>query len=682
MGNDIWVYGRDDIRVMAWFIPVVNDWESWKVCFLNSSDIYFTGLVNRVGSMFNLHRASLIGYGIYEAERKVYVILRFSLSDSGFYNSELDSLTFQDIFKPYGGYFDEVHLYYQIPIYGVSPPPTVQRANEVHWINPSYEKAPTSYTIYFSPIITILVEASGLPPGVRTRVYVNNAYKGEIEAGKSLEITVKKASYTVSVDPEINVGSGVKYVVSQSSFTTSESSRLTFQYTKMVKVILSTAVFIDGASYSPGEHWLRAGTHTLRVEFSPKMVSSVERIVYLVDKWIISGKEYSGNPVSVNIDSDEKPVSITVRLFETREFYVSIKGGGRDLEGWYPEGARIEVDTESVRTLGTGVRDVFQGWYEGGRLYSKSTRLVVTLDKPVNLEARWMREFLVTVQDPLNASAGGGWYPAGSAAEVRVASEVIKLQEDVIALFKGWEGDVSTREAIARFTVDSPKSLRAVWSRAYRVFFDPSMDVSYSIDGCSLRMDGCWAEEGSPIVVRLSASGLGFPVKYVLEGFAVTGLTRVQQDPQAGYLEGIVQGPVYVKAYWKSDYTILVIIAAVVMLSIGAFAFIQLTKSGIIHPPPQIIKLLKLTVKSETQIIQEKTETIAVKGAIERALVSSEIEKLESELKKYIDYLSRLESMRSEGQISEEVYYKLKEEYNKELEKIEKELEKLKKINI
>ncbi|MEM2186582.1 MAG: hypothetical protein QXT37_06390 [Thermofilaceae archaeon] len=677
LGNDIWVYGRDDIRVMAWFKPIVFDWESWKSCFYEYEDFYYQGLINRIAYMFRLSRALIWDYGIDDSERKVYVTLRFSLSESGFYNDELDSLTFQDIFKPQGGWIDEVHVYFSIPFHSVDPPPTSRGFNEVHWINPTYDQAPLRYTIYFSPIITIRVEVSGLPSGIGTQVYINKALKGKAALNQPLEVTVKKASYTVSVDPEISAGSGVKYVASQSSFTTSESAKLTFHYTKMVKVVLNTTVIIDGSPFSPGEHWLQAGMHTLRVDAPSRLVSSAERIAYSVDKWIISGKEYFGNPVDVNIDSNEKPVSIIVRLSEFKEFYVSIKGGDEDVEGWYREGTKIEANAADFKTVRTDVRDVFQGWYDGERLYSRSNRLVITVDKPINLQAKWIREYMVTVEDPLNAAVGGGWYSAGSTAEVRITREMIPLQENEVIIFKGWEGDISSRDPVIRFTVDSPKKLTVIWKKAFKVSFDPDINVEYSIDGCSFWSDGCWAEEGALITIRLSVSRVGFPVAYVLDGFSTTGLRQVWMDLRMGYLQGSVESPVYVRARWRTDYTALVIVIVAVTVVLGTFAFVYLTRVGKLHPPPQVAtifaKFLKLTSKGETQIIQATAETAA-----KTIVAEQEIKKLEAELSKYVEYLNKLEVMKASGQISDEIYDQLKNEYIKEIEKIKIKLENLK----
>jgi len=675
VGNDIRVYSRNDIRVTAWYKPKVDNWELWKLCFDQYESIYYTGLINRIVLMFRLNRALLVNYGIDDAEKKVFVTLSFSLSDSCFYNSELDSLTFQDIFKPEGGYLDEVHVYFHIPFHEVDPPPTYRGLNEVHWINPSYDKAPSYYTIYFSPIIKVRVEVSGLPVGMRTRVYVNNRVRGEVAVNQPFEISIKKASYTFSVDPEIVAGSGVKYVASQSATTISESSKLTFHYVKMVKLILNTSVIIDGTPYPPGEHWIQAGTHSLRVEAPSRLINPAERIAYSVEKWIISGKEYSGNPIDVTIDSNDKPVSISVRLSEFREFYVSIKGGDGDVEGWYREGTVIEASAANIRPVRTGVRDVFQGWYEGERLYSRSNRLLLTVDKPIILQARWTREYLVTVDDPMNVVTGGGWYSAGSTAEVRVTRELIPIREDEVMIFKGWEGDIVSRDAFIRFTVDSPKRLIVVWKRAFKVSFDPGINVEYSIDGCSFWSDGCWAEEGVIITIRLSSSRVGFPVAYVLDNFWTSGLRQVRAAPKMGYLQGSVEAPVYVRAYWKTDYTALVAFIVAIAALIGTLSFVYLTKINKSYPTSQIsnifAKFIKVTDKSKTHVFQELEKKIEVKESIETTAVKQEIEKLEAELSKYIEYLSKLEAMRASGQITDEVYDQLKNEYVKEIKKIE-----------
>lgn len=652
VGNDIWVYSLDNIQVTAWFRPLGVDWEAWKVsCFAGNEENYYRGLINRIVAMFDLRRALLVTRGLDESRQRVYLTLSFSVTDSGFYNAEMDSLMFRDIFKlNQAGYLDEVHVYFQIPFYDVSPTPTLRMANEVHWINRNFAEAPSYYTIQFSGFVTFRVEAVGLPEGVRTRVYLDNELKGYVSSASPLEIKVKISPrplfavggpgggggqpryYTISVDPEVALNPGVKYVASKNSYDVSGSATLTFRYTKMIKVILDNSITINGSHYSSGEYWIPAGFYTLYAEMPTRTLSPWERSTYVAERWVIAGHTFWGNPTNVRIDSDRDPVRISVSFIEVREYYVRLTGGLRDVSGWFKENSIVEAEVEGVRQERSDIRYVFVGWYEGGSLYSDSIKLSIRVSRPINLEARWRKEYLVYIDDPYDVAEGGGWYPEGSEAHLRVPREVVQQTSDTAMVFNGWVGDVSASSSSVYVRVDSPKRIKVSWVKAYRVAFDPGRDVEYFIHGCKHWHGGyCWAEEGSIIRVQLKETRRGLLVTDVLDHFSATGMRWFNQDPSRGYLEGSVSEPVYIKAYWKSEYAgLLFLVVAVTMVGIVSVIYLKRFQNP-----------------------------------------------LQKELNKYENALKKLEELRRSGRVSYESYIKLRDEYESKIKSI-KEREKLK----
>jgi len=91
-------------------------------------------------------------------------------------------------------------------------------------------------------------------------------------------------------------------------------------------------------------------------------------------------------------------------------------------------------------------------------------------------------------------------------------------------------------------------------------------------------------------------------------------------------------------------------------------------------------ELLKATEKGNVEEVRKLLEKIVKveKREVGTEVISTNVEELKEELKKYESYLSKLEKSKEEGAISENAYEKLKKEYQENIEKIKKEIEKSK----
>ena len=136
--------------------------------------------------------------------------------------------------------------------------------------------------------------------------------------------------------------------------------------------------------------------------------------------------------------------------------YGHVNGGG-----WYAYGAVAEVNVTDVAVdYGNGTRVVFEGWSTG----EKSPSLEIRVEKGVELEALWRKQYLVTVKTPVGEAAGGGWYSPGDTAEIRLRETTVRA-EGKEYVFKGWlvNGESAGASPTLRVRVDGPLTVEALW---------------------------------------------------------------------------------------------------------------------------------------------------------------------------------------------------------------------------
>ena len=299
IGNVIEIRSRDEVYVTAFISPMGIDWSEWKEKYFDPNpDYYYQGLLSRIAYMLKLSRFMLLDYGVDDSKQRVYVRARFSLSDSGYYDSDLDCLSVLDVFKWSGrGYFDYLEVRSNLRIYRAEPTPDASGPYFVRWNPTSFEGAPLWYRIYLSPLMSVSVSLVGLPSGYTVSLYVGDKKLGDLTPGVAREFLLKEGTYAFVVRPDtIEVGKGVRYKARESSISVSSSGSVTFEYAKQVLVTVSTAnaparVRVDGAWYSaPAELWLDAGQHELYVEpvIMVRLEGNGTRVLGVFSQWSIS----------------------------------------------------------------------------------------------------------------------------------------------------------------------------------------------------------------------------------------------------------------------------------------------------------------------------------------------------------------------------------------------------------
>jgi hypothetical protein len=684
LGNVISIESRDRIYATAYIHPLGISWSDWRQKYFDPDpNSYYNGLLNRLVYMFNLKRLAIAGYGVDDNQQIVYVTVLFALSDSGYYDSNLDCLSILDVFKNRGrGYFDKLEVYSKLQIYQVEPAANRWDSYTAVWENPSVEAAPLWYRIYLSPLITVSVKVAGLPSGYRVSVYAGKSKLGDLTSGEARDFHLKEGSYTFAVAPSIvNVSAGVRYRVRNPSVAVSSSGSVTFEYVKQVLASFQAGpgferVRVDGSWYTtPTQLWLDAGSHELYAEPSvARQVGGDERIAYRFSKFVVSGGSYSSNPLTLELS---EPVTISAEYEQRREFRVSVRTRyAAPIEGWFGEGEVVRVSEPSEGVEGD-VKYVFAGWYSGDALYSRSRELSLTVDEPISLASGWERWFKVVVACRPSAACGSEelWFREGSLLDPSSLSfESVRYTGDTRYVFQGWSS--------GPVTVNSPTAIYKLYKVQHKVRVE-------SGEGKAWVVEGEWVDEGSIATVRVESVKFGFPVQTVLDRFYVEGGSIVGQDASEGWARLNVTAPTTVYVLWRKDYTLFYtfIVAAVAAV---ASSVLLIAKKGLPALTGRVAAAEKKGVEAKPveapAAVQQ--ETLAVQPVLESTQVmtleylESEIAKLEEEARRYREYLEKLEAEKAKGKVSDIAYEKLKKEYIEklgELEKIIKELEEKKK---
>jgi len=188
-------------------------------------------------------------------------------------------------------------------------------------------------------------------------------------------------------------------------------------------------------------------------------VSANERYVFSYWSGDFSGSAPSG---TVTMDS-AKTVIANYQLQNYLKVSIDPPGIAPAVgEGWYPPGESVEVGAvPSSVSGGEGTRYVFEHWTIDS-VPASGNPVQVTMDGPHTVVGRYKTQYLLTVTSDYGTVQGQGWYDAGSSATFSVTSQV-DTSYGVKQVFERWIGDSVSTSPTATITMDSPRTVTAVW---------------------------------------------------------------------------------------------------------------------------------------------------------------------------------------------------------------------------
>jgi len=183
---------------------------------------------------------------------------------------------------------------------------------------------------------------------------------------------------------------------------------------------------------------------------------------YVFSQW--SG-DYSGSSMTGSLTMNAaKSVTAVYQL----QYYLSVSSqpsnaGTLQGSGWFNSGtsAVVTVPSQAV-SVNSGSRLNFSGWSVDGSPSQTGSTLTIQMNAPHTVAAQYTQQYFLTVSSDQGSVSGGGWYDAGSYAQIS-ASTPTSPSYGVSMVFNGWQGDIQSTSQSTTVLMDGPKSVTATW---------------------------------------------------------------------------------------------------------------------------------------------------------------------------------------------------------------------------
>ncbi|MEM2995279.1 MAG: PKD domain-containing protein [Candidatus Bathyarchaeia archaeon] len=169
-------------------------------------------------------------------------------------------------------------------------------------------------------------------------------------------------------------------------------------------------------------------------------------------------------------DTESKIISVVAR-----QNYLTVKTDPVGVatipgEGWYPEGASVELTAPDTVPVSDGVRYKFNYWDVDGTPVNGNP-ITVVVDANKTATAHYTLEYYLTVSSPFGTVGGQGWYASGSTAYATLDTGVVDHGNGTRRVFTHWSGDASgTNYAQSNpIVMDGPKTAVANWKTQYKL---------------------------------------------------------------------------------------------------------------------------------------------------------------------------------------------------------------------
>jgi hypothetical protein len=150
-----------------------------------------------------------------------------------------------------------------------------------------------------------------------------------------------------------------------------------------------------------------------------------------------------------------------------KQYYVTVdaNGGSVSGEGWYDEASTASIVANTpCNEVQQKSRKVFTQWAGGST--SDVATISITVDNPYSFTANWKSQYYLSVNSNHGSTLGSGWYDANSLATFSIQS-TSEIGNDTRKYFTGWSGDANTIQSSSTITMDSSKSVSAMWRVQY-----------------------------------------------------------------------------------------------------------------------------------------------------------------------------------------------------------------------
>lgn len=200
------------------------------------------------------------------------------------------------------------------------------------------------------------------------------------------------------------------------------------------------------------------------------LFASGTRHVIAADEYVNAGKSvrYHAKSHSIVVNADSE---FTV-AYEP-QFLITIRSEppglvGREESAWYELGTRIETPiAPGIATDEPDMRIVFGGWYANDTS-QPGNPISYSVEGPLNVTARYVTLYKVSVNSSLGNVSGSGWHARGSRIEISVTPTYVPTEGILGYLgmgmtFDHWSGSFDSTSPRTTLTVNGPSQATAVW---------------------------------------------------------------------------------------------------------------------------------------------------------------------------------------------------------------------------
>jgi uncharacterized repeat protein (TIGR02543 family) len=282
-------------------------------------------------------------------------------------------------------------------------------------------------------------------------------------------------------------------------------------------------------------------------------------------------------------------------------------------------------------------RYIFNQWSDG----STGNPRMIKLTQNSELTVIYSTEVFLEILTKYSKASESCWVPIGSKISIGIDQIIVDHGNGTRHVFSGWYEDGLLFSNVPNFTfeVNNPITLTAMWTTEYQV---QVMSEQGTISG-----EGWYPARTVATVSVVNAAVKGIFTNYVFDGWKVNG-TKISTT--MSYSFNVTQ-PTTLIAIWKTEPNLVTIGAIVVLMVMVTTIYLLSSK------PKQSIPIRK-----------------------EETRIEIDIKKLEEDLRKFEEYLRRLKGEKDKGNISNEVYEKLRKEYESKVDELRKKIEKTKSL--
>jgi hypothetical protein len=346
--------------------------------------------------------------------------------------------------------------------------------------------------------------------------------------------TLGSHTFKLVIDPE-NTMNNTNRANNTATFTLSVGPTLTINVPLNITDVGNLWVAINGVKHNITSTQFQTSVPngTVTVQIQP-LVNISQGVRQSFEEWS-DGNTNNPRQIAITSATVLQPVYTTQYLLT-----VNANGGTTTPSAWYSPNSTATVSAANPSNVTVNAsRYLFVSW--SGDASSNSTTINVTMNKPLILQANWIKQYYVTIISITGSPTGQGWYNAGTVATIEV-QPTVQYQNETRLVFDGWNSTSMGNSPTAQIAVDAPTRLFAAWRTQYLVDVNSEYGTAQG---------GGWYDAGSSVQASVPAEiDYANGTRRVFAGWS-GDYSGASNNAALG-----VDAPKTLNAQWKTQYLV------------------------------------------------------------------------------------------------------------------------------